>query len=61
MIVGPEGVEKALRTLKRKMVREGVFKEMKRRAHYVKPSEIRKRDRAAAIRRARRADARRLS
>lgn len=56
--VGSDGVERALKTLKRKLTREGVFKEMKRRAHYEKPSEIRKRDRAAAVKRAARSQTR---
>jgi len=54
--VGSDGVERALKVLKRKLTREGVFREMKRRAHYVKPSEVRKRDRAAAVKRAQRSE-----
>ena len=38
--------------LKKKMQREGVFREMKRRRHYEKPSERRVREKAEAIRRA---------
>lgn len=57
--VGPDGVERALRILKRKLVREGVFREMKRRTHYEKPSDVRKRDRAAAVKRARRTESKR--
>jgi small subunit ribosomal protein S21 len=44
-------VEKALRVLKKKMQREGLFREMRRREHYEPPSEKRKRKRAEAIRR----------
>jgi small subunit ribosomal protein S21 len=39
--------------LKKKMQREGVFREMKIRSHYEKPSERRVREKAEAIRRAR--------
>jgi ribosomal protein S21 len=37
---------------KKKMQREGVFREMKLRGHYEKPSERRVREKAEAIRRA---------
>ncbi len=46
-------VEQALRALKKKMQREGTFREMKRRNHYEKPSEKKARQKAEAIRRAR--------
>jgi small subunit ribosomal protein S21 len=46
-------VDQALRVLKKKMQREGVFREMKLRRHYEKPSERRVREKAEAIRRAR--------
>ena len=36
-------LEKAMRVLKRKLIREGVFKELKSRRFYEKPSEKRKR------------------
>jgi small subunit ribosomal protein S21 len=39
--------------LKKKMQREGIFREMKLRGHYEKPSEKRVREKAEAIRRAR--------
>lgn len=45
-------VEQALKALKKKMQREGTFREMKRRNHYEKPSEKRARQKAEAIRRA---------
>jgi small subunit ribosomal protein S21 len=44
---------KALKALKKKMQREGVFREMKLRDHYEKPSERRMREKAEGIRRAR--------
>lgn len=42
IIVG-QNLEKAMRVLKRKLIREGVFKELKSRRFYEKPSERRKR------------------
>jgi small subunit ribosomal protein S21 len=39
--------------LKKKMQREGIFREMKLRGHYEKPSERRAREKAEAVRRAR--------
>lgn len=35
-------VEKALRVMKKKMKKEGVFEEIKSRQHYQKPSEIKR-------------------
>jgi small subunit ribosomal protein S21 len=51
--VRDNNVDQALKVLKKKMQREGVFREMKRRKHYEKPSEKRARERGEAIRRAR--------
>jgi len=51
--VRDNNVDQALRALKKKMQREGIFREMKLRQHYEKPSERRARQRAEAIRRAR--------
>jgi small subunit ribosomal protein S21 len=53
VFVRDNNVDQALKALKRKMQREGVFREMKLRGHYEKPSEKRVRERAEAIRRAR--------
>lgn len=53
VVVRDNDVNQALRALKKKMQREGIFREMKRRRHYEKPSERRAREKAAAIRRAR--------
>ena len=41
-------IEPALKSLKREMLKGGVFKEMKRRAYYEKPSVKRKRKQAEA-------------
>ncbi len=51
--VRDNNVDQALKALKKKMQREGTFREMKRRRHYEKPSEKRQRKKAEAIRRAR--------
>ncbi|MCE2522526.1 MAG: 30S ribosomal protein S21 [Rhodobacteraceae bacterium] len=51
--VRDNNVDQALRVLKKKLQREGVFREMKLRQHYEKPSEKRAREKAEAIRRAR--------
>ncbi len=53
VIVRDNNVEQALRALKKKMQREGLFREMKMRRHYEKPSEVRVREKAEAKRRAR--------
>ena len=41
-------IESALKALKKQMVKEGLFKDMKRREYYEKPSVKRKRKQAAA-------------
>ena len=51
--VRDNNVDQALKVLKKKMQREGTFREMKRRRHYEKPSEVRQRKKAEAIRRMR--------
>jgi small subunit ribosomal protein S21 len=51
--VRDNNVDQALKALKRKMQREGVFREMKQRKYYEKPSEKRVREQAEAVRRAR--------
>jgi small subunit ribosomal protein S21 len=53
VLVRDNNVDQALRVLKKKMQREGVFREMKRRRFYEKPSEKSTRRKAEAIRRAR--------
>jgi small subunit ribosomal protein S21 len=40
VLVRDNNVEQALRALKRKMQREGVFREMKARRHYEKPKSV---------------------
>jgi len=53
VLVRDNNVEQALRVLKKKLQREGVFREMKARSAYEKPSEKRAREKAEAIRRSR--------
>ncbi|MCT8971698.1 30S ribosomal protein S21 [Microbaculum marinisediminis] len=53
VIVRENNVDQALRALKKKMQREGIFREMKLRNFYEKPSVKKAREKAEAIRRAR--------
>ena len=51
VLVRDNNVDQALKALKKKMQREGIFREMKLRGHYEKPSEKkagRRRKRSAA-------------
>ena len=51
--VRDNNVDQALKALKKKMQREGVFREMKLKQHFEKPSVKRAREKAEAVRRAR--------
>ena len=53
VIVRDNNVDQALKALKKKMQREGIFREMKLRGAYEKPSEKRAREKAEGVRRAR--------
>ena len=53
VVVRDNNVEQALRALKKKMQREGIFREMKLRNFHEKPSEKRAREKAEGLRRAR--------
>src|SRR5689334_9926374 len=53
VLVRDNNVDQAIRILKKKMQREGIFREMKRRSAYEKPSERKSREKAEAIRRIR--------
>ncbi len=53
VLVRDNNVDQALRVLKKKLQREGVFREMKARRAYEKPSEKRAREKGEAVRRAR--------
>jgi small subunit ribosomal protein S21 len=51
VLVRDNNVDQALRALKKKMQREGIFREMKLRRNYEKPSERKAREKAEAVRR----------
>jgi small subunit ribosomal protein S21 len=53
VFVRDNSVDQALKALKGKMQHEGIFCEMKLHGHYEKPSEKKAREKAEAIRRAR--------
>jgi small subunit ribosomal protein S21 len=55
VLVRDNNIDQALKVLKKKMQREGVFREMKQRKAYEKPSEKRAREKAEAVRRSRKA------
>lgn len=58
--VRDNNLERALKILKKKLQREGVFREMKLRRHFEKPCEKRARCQAEAIRRARKMSRKRM-
>ena len=58
--VRDNNVDQALKALKKKMQREGIFREMKLRRAYEKPSERKAREKSEAIRRARKLERKRL-
>jgi small subunit ribosomal protein S21 len=53
-------VDQALRILKKKMQKEGIFREMKLRSAYEKPSERKVREKAEAVSRARKLERKRI-
>jgi small subunit ribosomal protein S21 len=53
ILVRDNNVDQTLKVLKKKMQREGIFREMKLRGHYEIPSEKKAREKAEAVRRAR--------
>ena len=60
VLVRDNNVDQALKALKKKMQREGIFREMKLRKSYEKPSERKAREKAEAVRRARKMERKRL-
>jgi small subunit ribosomal protein S21 len=58
--VRDNNVDQALKVLKKKLQREGVFREMKLRRAFEKPSERRARQKAEAIRRGRKLERKRI-
>jgi small subunit ribosomal protein S21 len=59
--VRDNNVDQALKVLKKKMQREGIFREMKLRRDFEKPSQKKKREKAEAQRRWRKMDRKRRS
>jgi small subunit ribosomal protein S21 len=51
VIVRNNNVEKAMRILKKKLLRDGLMKEMKERQYYSKPSEVKREAKKQSIRR----------
>ncbi|AMW35099.1 30S ribosomal protein S21 [Haematospirillum jordaniae] len=60
VLVRDNNVDQALKALKKKMQREGVFREMKLRRSFEKRSERKAREKAEAIRRTRKLERKRL-
>ena len=60
VLVRDNNVDQALKALKKKMQREGIFREMKLRNYFEKPSERKAREKAEAVRRARKLARKRL-
>jgi small subunit ribosomal protein S21 len=56
VLVRDNNVDQAMKVLKRKLQREGIFREMKARRAYEKPSERKTREKQEAIRRKRKLD-----
>lgn len=59
VVVRDNNVDQALRALKKKMQREGLFREMKIRRHYEKPSVKKAREASEAVRRYRKLERKR--
>jgi small subunit ribosomal protein S21 len=59
VLVRDNNVDQALRALKKKLQREGVFREMKLRKAYEKPSERKAREKAESVRRQRKVERKR--
>ncbi len=58
--VRDNNVDQALRALKKKMQREGIYREMKERRHYEKPSVKKAREKAESLRRAQKVQRKRV-
>jgi small subunit ribosomal protein S21 len=59
VLVRDNNVDQALRALKKKLQREGVFREMKLRRNYEKPSQRKAREKAESVRRQRKVERKR--
>ncbi len=53
-----DNLEKAMKILKRKLIKEGLFKELKSRRYYEKPSERKKRKSKESLKKLRKDEAR---
>lgn len=58
-VIVDHGVERAMKVLKRKLIKEGLFKELKARRYYSKPSEEKKRRLKESLKKIRKEEARR--
>ena len=58
VIVGDRGMDAALKIFKKLVIKEGLLKDLKRREHYEKPGDRKRRKQREAIRRRRRQAAR---
>jgi small subunit ribosomal protein S21 len=59
IVIRNNDIEQGLRVLKKKLQREGVYRELKRRKHYEKPSEVKARETNEAVRRQRKLERKR--
>ena len=59
IVIRNNDLEQGLRALKKKMQREGIFREMKARKHFEKPSVVRCRKENEAVRRQRKLERKR--
>ncbi len=57
-VIVEHGMEKAMKILKRKLIKEGLFKELKSRRYFEKPCEKRKRKRKESEKKVRKENAR---
>ncbi len=57
-VIVENNVEKAMKVLKRKLIKEGLFKELKSRRYYEKPSEKKKRKHKESVKKIRKEEAR---
>ena len=58
VVVGDRGIEQAMRVFKKLILKEGLLKDLKRREHYEKPGDRKRRKQREAVRRRRRQAAR---
>ncbi|TDK31234.1 30S ribosomal protein S21 [Rhizobium deserti] len=61
VLVRDNNVDQALRVLKKRLQQEGIFREMRLREHYEKPSVKRAREKAEGIRRTRKVAQKKLN